>query len=514
MLCDFMKICKRLLFALMLGCLMPMALAAQAIFTIPNNLDTAYSNYDRIETCMVMANRVASQLASKWDSLEFKERIFQKMRIDTTKKITRRSVAQCMKKFRLESLAEHDSISRGKDSILPIAMSLYYVGEDYDKFYRLVDSLMIGQKIKDTDYKAYLSAFSIIQSAVFSVQPFNYDIIDSLQDKYILPILLKNQGDLKAYLNYATILLARIDRVYGDSLGKGKTEYEGLVSRIKNDLGERLEVGNSKEAMEIRGLIRGIYDKINYVATLDSLRISGPDGYFNSLRANHKLAGFKDERTFGGGQTKKMFVPAAFKAFRYGKDVWASENGENEEYDFAKTGVPYVVMSFNALCRNEIFHRAREIWQRGETSFECWSQYEVIKWLKKTYPDIRMVIITHTHGHITELAIRDSNEEAELIRQAWWDFHKLPADIVVYETGYFNMPDVDRRREDFDNDNISKYRELISDKRASRIYPTLVGPDGRILTVLNFGEGATQKISEILNPFMIWYRNHRGPDQL
>lgn len=502
-----LRLSKRLLVCTCLYTV-PSVLNAQVNFIVPSDSVVDYSHYDRIETCMAMKRRMGKQVANKRDSIAYKSQIFVSRSVDTVEHLLVWSVRECVKKFEVESIAGHDSVSRGKKSILAFAMELFYVGKYYDRFFYLTDSVMNNIEAKDTMYMAYVTAFSPISNAITSISPVDYNLYDSLQDKYVLQKLIQNKKDMSAYSIYAQVMYDRIDRMYDDSLEIDRDAYVKFASMIADDLDAHLAYSDtSVEATRVKNLLRKAYDKIYYFSSLDSLRKNGPDSYFNSLKVNHTLAGFNNNRTFLNGVTQKMFHPLAFKAFRYGGNEWNAGKLENIEYPLVTSGQPHLVMSLNVICRNERFHRVPEPWQRGPRTYECWDQYELIKWVKKHYPDIRISIITSTQGHVVHSAFKDPTEEAELIKQAWWGYHKLPADIVIYYTEYFIMPGLDKRRQDHPGENILRYQELIGNSRMAQILPTLLAPDGRIVTTFPLGYSAIKYAKEILDPFYAWYKS-------
>lgn len=488
--------------------LAPQLIAAQAIFNIPPDSITDYTSYDRIETCNAMARRVSKQVSNRKDSIAYKSRVFLTAPVDTTKSILRWSVGECMNKFDVETIAQHDFISKGKHSILSDAMQLYYQGRHFNRFFSLVDSVLKDAENADTVWKDMVVAFKMIEKSIEEVQPVNFKLMDSLQDKHVVPALLANREDLAAYEAYVRVLLDRVDRKYKNSRRAGAGEYQSLASMIDREVGARIRTDSSRSAHQIRLLLRSVYDKLHHFAILDSLKLGGPDGYFKALRANHKLAGFKNERSFFGlGVTQKFFTPLAFRVYRYDGEVWEAGSVKNIEYDLLQRGKPQIVMSMEALCRNETFHRSPRAWQRGIRTFECWDRYELIKWLKQQYPEIEVTIITSTRGHITEIALKDPSQEAELIKDSWWGYHKLPANILIYHTNYFNMGGLDRRRQDLLNENFQMYIDIPGvSPEVKYIHATLIGPDGRIITTLGLSYGAIKSAKEKLDAFYSWYQ--------
>lgn len=517
--------------------LVPDSVMAQAAFIIPSDSISDYSYYNRIETCNAMVNRVAMQLSRKVDSISYRAKIFIAEPIDTTSSVLRWNVQECMERFNISAISEHDSVRKGKKSILPDAMKLYYQGRHMDRFFALADSVMLevtgkavkfssiesdivnnSQRTADSETKGdtvgwwpVVSGFRIIADAIKAVKPVDFQLLDSLQDKYLIPILLDNKQDLKAYADYVNVLLSRIDRKYADSAEAGREEYEDLIVLINRDVGGKVDSDSSDAAIYIRTIKRDIYDKIYHLATLDSLRSRGPDGYFDALRVNHRLSGFKDERSFSYGIAEKFFTPLAFRVYNYKGDVWSADSATNEEYNLLQSGRPQIVMSAEALCRNESFHRFPQTWQRGKRTFECWSRYEMIKWIKENYPDIEITLITSTRGHFTNIAYKDPYEEAEVIKDAWWGFHKLPANILIYHTDFFNLGDFDRRRQDLPDENRERYISMKGvSPRVPYIFATLIAPDGRVVTTFDLDYGAVAAAKLKLDSFYSWYQSRAG----
>lgn len=486
---------------------------AQVRFVVPSDTITDFNQYDRIETCHALSKRMARHLTIKQDSIDIKKQIFVSEPVDSTSDLLRSSVRECMRKFHIPSIAFHDSVSR-TSTIIPTAIKLYFQGNWKDRFLLMVDSVMDDSKNSSNGYRAYTMAFSSIRSAIGAVRPTDHTLVAHLEDKYVIPRILmaKDTGDVAAAGEYYRIMLRRIEHRYKDSLGKGGQEYRQLAGLMKEDLDSHTGGDESSEAASIRINLRQVYEKINFISALDSLRSTGPDGYFNALRLNYSLAGLSDSSELGNG-LGYAWTPLAFIGFRYGGDVWYSDSAsgtdkpENKEYPLMSTEAPQLILFLSALCRDE--HRLLPTWaRRSVRSRDCWDKYAYVKWFHKRYPDIPVTIITSTTGHYDELAVPDPYQEAELIKEALWSFHNLPANIVIYHTDYFTMFDPDRRRQDLDDANLRRYKEIPGISSSLEELPlgaVLLGSDGRIITHIALGWGSVKRTREIVDPYYSWY---------
>lgn len=491
----------------------PIAASAQISFVIPDDSITDYSQYNRIETCLALFERTRKQLSRKSDSVYARTKIFVKALPDTTHERVRWSVHQCMEKFGPESIATHDSVMRGQ-SVKNVALRLYYIGKHKAQFLELVGTTLQEKGPADTGFRAALKRFEPVQAAINSVLPVNYTFLDSLVDVHIVPVLTGDPKNVPALSEYYDILYKRVTRIYDEDLERGLEGYRRLVARYRNEIVPIIAHDSSSHANQIRRLMLLAYDRINYVAALDSLRTRGPDGYFNALQVNHQLAGLSGNRMFIEGVTQKMITPQAFVVYQYGKDPWQSTttaDGQivNEPYLLSRDGKPYIYMWMNSLCRREHRNLISDALRNTTGERECWSNYEWIKWLNREYPDLPVTILTQTIGHYSELAMIDPHREAEFIRDKWWNYHGLKANILVQYVDYFNMQELDERREDIFEGNRYDWLELYGRRSSfggrpeSSFYTSLVAPDGRI--VANFPGFNVKKSKEVLEAFQTWY---------
>lgn len=508
---------KRFVIVLLSGSYFCVAAAAdaQVTFITPSDSITDFNQYDRIETCHALSKRMAKQLAAKLDSVGIKRQIFQSAPVDTTNDLLRWSVGECMRKFHISSVHHHDSVAR-TNTIMPTAIKLYYQGNFKDRFLLMIDSIMLGSQEVHDGYRGHYMAFSSIREAIGAVRPRDYDLIASLEDKYLMPEIIKakDTGNIAAATEYYNIMLARVGHKYEDSIEASLPAYEEVIDSIQRFLSSHPGGDTSNETYSTRSTLRRVYDKINFATALDSLRRRGPDGYFDALRQSQRLAGFSENYELPNGQGYS-WTPLAFLGFRYGHDTWYADSTrsttkpENKEYPLMSKQTPQLIIFLSALCREE--HKFLISWVRSSVqSRECWDRYEYIKWFHERYPDIPITIITSTTGNYDELATPDPYQEAELIKEAWWSFHKLPANIVIYHTDYFIMPEHDQRRQDIDNGNLRSYKEIPGISATLIELPLeaiLVGSDGRIITTLSLGWGAVKRTKEIVDSYYTWYRN-------
>lgn len=496
----------------------PFMVSAQVSFSIPPDSIIDYAQYDRIETCNALFQRMSKQLASRLDSTDFRTVIYISAPVDTTPLLIRRSVGKCIDKFGIDAIATHDSITRGK-SIIDEALRAYYIGERYERFWSLLDSLTDRIKL-DSGYMAYMEKIESVTMAISSIKPVNHTLIDSIHNKYLIPRLLEYKSDLNAYARYWRILFERLDRVYKDSISAGERKYEDLIERIYAEFPDTLIKSQAPGIGGIRWVLRALHDRLAHYAILDSLRIAGPDGYFSVLYSNSKKSGYDTtyRNDFYYGEDKQMFLPLGFIGYRYNGSLWTSDNTEdgvtNREYPLFESSEPHLVMAFDHLCKREFSQNTLRVTSASVS--ECWSGVEYIKWFTKTYPEVRVTIITDTDGHYGNMVVADPRVESNLIRDFLWEFHKLPVDIVVYYTGSFTMSGVDQRRVDLTNDNKSRYADLVNSP-VPFMQPTLISSNGRIVRSFPYGLvsggisfGAVKNTEEFMNPFMEWYKNNQS----
>jgi hypothetical protein len=75
----------------------------------------------------------------------------------------------------------------------------------------------------------------------------------------------------------------------------------------------------------------------------------------------------------------------------------------------------------------------------------CFEQYAILRRFAARYPDLRIVLIARTLGHLGRLAPPSPEEEADLLRQSLLERQRISATLVVSKTPFWRLEDPDRR---------------------------------------------------------------------
>ena len=102
--------------------------------------------------------------------------------------------------------------------------------------------------------------------------------------------------------------------------------------------------------------------------------------------------------------------------------------------------------------------------------------FAVLRRLKQRFGDkIDLVLLVATRGHFRSHPPLEPAREAELVREYYLDFHRLPATLGVSTTPFTRRPDPDRRRVDQRVPAVEGYRygagALLVDRRGVLVFP-------------------------------------------
>lgn len=135
----------------------------------------------------------------------------------------------------------------------------------------------------------------------------------------------------------------------------------------------------------------------------------------------------------------------------------------------------------------------------------CINTIEAIKWINNVYPDIEVVILSHTGGHFQSKAVPNPYEEAEIIRYIFQDFYGLRARIIMGFTEYYTLPDPDSRRDDILNPVAQILDKWIGREITSGAM-FLLDVDGKAVSSSGAGPGFAIDQKPFLDAFYDHYR--------
>lgn len=512
---------KTLFFLSVVACLIYMgeSASAQAAFRIPEEV-TDFKDYSIPEHCIALMKRLNKQLAPEQDTTfviqDILAKELSKVRQDTTPIGVRENLVTCGTKFR-EMKVPADSVYRETmDAQIADALLLAWGARDTGWFFSIINDDM--RKYPTDSVGAFRLVMSRVTDAMFSFLPVNDDdfrLWDSLYTAIVIDRYNHPDSDLKVFsglissLSQQARILAQYDRDREhqvlhslvskvDSLGVSDLDYD------KTDHPLRYAVHTIKYAKRLALL------SLNNDSLIDTLRTKGPARYIDALVKIEHISGFRDAiLPQNKGIGRNMRALPGHIVYRDGKLLLSEgvTHAEllNEEaaylYDPAR---PYVVAYMESLCSTEASmptdaHRAL-VTSGGSGQFSCLRTMEALKWIRKNHPDIQVILWTPFRGQVGTLLTETPAKEAKELVKALDEFYSISADVVMYNTESYNMPDsYDRRRIDISIEFLEWFMEMSGSmyERTPKMF--IVSPGGKIMSnTYSF---------KVLNAMMDWYRN-------
>lgn len=506
---------KRALFCLyIIACFMypEKSASAQAAFQIPGEVSN-FSNYSIPEHCIALMKRLEKQLSTEQDSTYVIRGILAEVEIDTTPLGVRKQLAACGSKFRNMKVPADSVYEETMDAQIADALLLAWAARDTSWFFSIIDNDF--EKKISTSHDAG-SVMSRATDAMFSFVPVSNDDLnlwDSLYTAIVTNQFIHHNGDLKVFgglinsLSHQGRILSRHNRSRGhkvlrdlvskvDSMGISDLGYDqdkdhpfgGAVHTIKH--------ANRSALLSLRG------DSL-----IETLKAEGPGRYIDALVRIEHISGFRDAVVpSSSGLGREMRALPGTVVYRDGKFLLSEgvtlDQLPNDAFYSYDSSQPYVVVYMESLCNTKAAmatYAHRTLIERSST---CLKSMEALKWISRNYPDIKVVLWTPFRGQIgTMLTETPAKESRELVK-ALDDFYDISADIVMYNTEFYNMPDtLDRRRVDISVDFLEWLQEMVGGYR-QEAKMLVVAPGGKIIA-------STYSI-KVVNAMMEWYRKSSG----
>lgn len=113
----------------------------------------------------------------------------------------------------------------------------------------------------------------------------------------------------------------------------------------------------------------------------------------------------------------------------------------------------------------------------------CWIGYAALKRISQDYPDVKLTIVTNTHGSLGRGAPLSPAEEADTLAAYFLGFHRLPATLAVVDRPNFRLPGLDRRRIDTETENEVNYQIGFSSSIATFGNAIIIDRDGKVVEI-------------------------------
>lgn len=509
-------IVKRTLFFSALVYLMcpDQSVSAQAAFRIPKEV-TDFSNYSIPEHCIALKKRLEKQLSTWQDSTSIIRDILAEIVIDTTPPGVRERLAACGKKFQNMKVPADSVYEETRDAQIADALLLAWAARDTNWFFSIINN-DFEEKLSVSPH-AVGSVMQRATDAMFSFLPVNdddFNLWDSLYTAIVTNQYVQHNGDLKVFggligsLSTQGVILSRYNR---------SREYKvlrDLVSKVDSMGVSDLDYDKDKdhqfrEAVSIikygkkRALWRLLDDSL-----VGTLKDEGPNRYIDALVKIEHVSGFKDAvlpSTKGIGRDMRALpgiVVYKDREFLLSDGVTHNQLVNEESYSY-DSALPYVMVYMESLCSSKtgIASSAyRTILEKGST---CVKSMEALKWISKNHPGIKVVLWTPFRGQVGSMLTETPAKESRELVKALHDFYGISADIVMYNTEFYNMPDsLDRRRVDISVDFLQWIVKMTGGMYEREPKMLVVAPGGKIV--------ANTYNIKVINAMMEWYRKSPG----
>lgn len=489
------------------------AASAQAVFRIPEDV-TDFKSYSIPEHCIALMNRLNKQLATEKDSTFVIREILAEVKIDTTPEGVREQLAACGTKFR-DMKVPADSVYRETmDGQVADALLLAWAARDTGWLLSIIDNDLRANSSASSH--AVNGVMSRVTDAIFSFAPLSDDDLqlwDSLYTAIVISQYSNHNGDLNIFRGLINSLSQRARIVSQYDKAWQKEVLRDIVSKV-DSLGVS-DLDYDKETDHpFSGAVQGIkYQKRGALLTLNGdslisiLRSQGPDKYIDALVRIEHISGYRDAVVPSGkGRGREMRALPGNIVYKDGKFLLPESVTHNELPDGVTYSYdpdqPYVVVYMESLCNMKAFmpSHAHRILSEGSATGSCLKTMEALKWISKKHPDIKVVLWTPFRGQVGPLLTETPAKEARELVRVLDEFYGIPADVVMYNTEFYNMPDShDRRRIDVSVEFLEWLLEVAGGMYERAPKMLIVSPGGKIM--------ANTYNIKVLNAMMEWYRN-------
>ncbi len=509
-------IAKRTLFFSAFVCLMcpDQSVSAQAAFRIPKEV-TDFSNYSIPEHCIALKKRLEKQLSTWQDSTSIIRDILAEIVIDTTPPGVRERLAACGKKFQNMKVPTDSVYEETRDAQIADALLLAWATRDLTWFFSIIDNDL--EKKMPVSPHAVNSVMSRVTDAMFSFLPVNdddFNLWDSLYTTIVTGQYAQSNGDLKVFANLINSLLGQANILSRYSRPREHKILSGLVSKIDSTGVSDLDYDKDKDHPFSDAVFTIKYGKRKALLALrrDSLigvlKDKGPDQYINALVSIEHQSGFRDAMLPGlvgrnGGTGREMRLLPGTVVYKDGEFLLSEGitheqllNEESYSYDSVK---PYVVVYMESLCNSKASMATLAHRSLIEKVSSCLELMEALKWISRNHPDIQVVLWTPFRGQVGTMLTESPAKESRELVKALHDFYGISADIVMYNTEFYNMPDtLDMRRVDISVDFLQWIVKMTGGMYPREPKMLVVAPGGKIM--------ATSYSINVVNAMMEWYR--------
>lgn len=342
------------------------------------------------------------------------------------------------------------------------------------------------------------------------VSPMDIKSFISYRQKYtVSPMMsLLAENDPEAMYVYIDYLFTIADYEVKNNIRDSLTAFKTLLMNIDSIAGDLINTDTSHFTRSISEMKKSLLDILSKDVMIDSLRRHGIKGLYAVKERNHYRSGLQTKFSLPlplGNLAPK--IPAYIDIAPDGRVKYLSDSSlipDNIPIDILNARVPTYVTYLPIGCKADqgISSRALRSLAQGN---RCTNTIEAIKWINNMYPDINVIILSHTGGHFQSKAVPNPYEEAEIIRYIFQDFYGLQARIIMGFTEYYTLPHPDSRRDDIVNPISQVLHKWIGrDVIMGDMY--LFDVDGKAVALHSPGQGFAIYTKSFLDAFYDHYR--------
>lgn len=456
-------------------------LQSQAAFRIANK-DIDFSRYATPHECIAAFKRITRHTLNNAPFMD--TAVYVPGAEDRSgSSIARNAIQKCMSKFSAEDIEDPNL-----NEIWTQAFVLS--GKDVDA--NTAARLPVNKASPDSHRIKALSAVNLLRLSYQHVRPVPIKMIEELDNE---AIGLLAESERRGWLVHRYNFWKRIWNVKGDSIGL----VESANTLIKEFLLDSLHFRKN------RGATLSVFDALivaNKKQISDSLKRGAPE-YVAFMKYLWSYVAGDSHRPFPlplGNQAPLLQYTYLLGPEHRSVDTSVSLTKVKE---FKEGGEPHLVV-FIRGCRSDKPGAGPARRQTGSVS-DCLDTYASIRRLKKSYPALTISFVTRTIGYFGSSEPLTAKEESVLFEKWWLNYHKLPVNIMVTSTQYFNISEPDGRRIDDWDINRERYSltGLLEERmRKQDVVGFLIDSNGVVIHVDNVNRRTEGTLRYFLNAMM------------
>lgn len=459
-------------------------LGAQTRFITP---DTAIdlAQYKTVDDCMVLFYRLLSREINKLPYWKDSTELTRTELRDSIPKPVADTMKLCGEKFHPDS-APLDYYNEYTDWIRVFLHS----GRDSDAK-AIVDKMIARTSwdSKDTLKKRDLMLREVLGSYESS-RPLRWDVLKSIAAMFEEPgITIPWTSSIAAY----SVLFSNAGEL-GDSVTQADAANKIIALTEKMTEQERM---SRAYVHGWRYRVAEVRDYIYQNELIDSLRKGAPA--YVAL----KISNWEKSRGEAGGEIPNHIgktAPALEGDFWFARGANVTDSAykiDGQAPSIPANGKINLVVYLWSGCNRETGFFRDPMERESQLNGSCAVTYAALRRLAKYFPSVNVTIVAHTTGYVGGTPLLTPEKEADLKKEWWLNFHKIPGTLAVEEIKFIRLPSPDDRRIDIEFNNQLNYN-FGSRSSIPNTTAYLIDEDGTILESTQLGRVTERSLKRIL----------------